>query len=126
MSAPVFYHGTRRGFRKGGWLTPRTFHQDTAESAAPLQPGRSAAADRHEYTYVTTNPNLAWAYAYAAPGRGRPKVLIVEPHGPVESDPEHSPDMHAYRIHGWAKVIRVLTDPPFSEADSRAGWVVYD
>lgn len=71
---------------------------------------------------MTTDLTLAWVYAWHAPGRGKPKVLTIEPRGVIEPDPEHSVRMDAWRCE-WAKVTRVDTDPVLSEADARAGWV---
>lgn len=122
----TFYHGTRRGFSKSGWVTPRTFNKGRA-TRAPLQHGCVARPDAERYVYVTTDIHLAWAYAYEAPGPGSPKVLQVEPHGSVTPDPEHSHAMEAYRVDGWAKVVAVipLSEAPFTEAESRSGWDVY-
>lgn len=119
----VWYHGTRRGFGRGGWVFPRTFHGG-AGTQAPLQPGKASPEDTAEHVYITTDEHLAWAYAYAAVGRGRPKVLVVEPHGPVEHDPEHSRDMPAYRCRGTARVVEVLTEAPFTAEESAAGWAI--
>jgi hypothetical protein len=120
----VWFHGTRRGFTRNGWLFPRAFHGGVGTSA-PLQPGRESPADSVGFIYITTDENLAWAYAYEAVGRGKPKVLVVEPQGEIEHDPEHSHDMPAYRCNGMARVVDVFTDAPFTEEESRAGWVVY-
>lgn len=122
MTAPVLYHGTRRGFSRGGWLTPRSF-SSSFPTTAPCKPGRSPAPDAAGFTYMTTSLELAWVYAWHAAGRGRPKVLVVEPHGAISRDPEHSLDMEAYRCAGWARVLDVLLEPAVPEADARAGWV---
>jgi hypothetical protein len=123
MSLTTFYHGTRRGFTRGGYVTPRTFHHGKG-TTAPLMPGATPRADSERYVYVTTSPELAWAYAYASVGRGRPKVLVVEPQGDVTPDPEHSPDMEAFRVDGWARVLEVQTEPLMTEEEAMAGWVV--
>lgn len=117
-----WYHGTRRGFTRGGYVTDREFHQG-AQTSAPLKPGRQSPEDVVEHTYLTTNPVVAWVYAWHAPGRGKPKVLRVEPMGPVSPDPEHSPAMEAYRCAGWLRVVGVETEPLITEAEARAGWV---
>ena len=119
----VFYHGTRRGFGRGGWLMPKRFHQNSEQTSAPVKPGRDRAADSEHWVYMTTHEELAWAYAWAAPGRGKPKVLVVEPCGVVERDPEHSVDMQAYRTE-MAKVVEVLREPLLTEEEARDGWVI--
>jgi hypothetical protein len=121
MSEPVFYHGTRRGFSRGGFLMPKRFHQQQDQTSAPLIPGKERARDSDDWVYVTTSPELAWVYAWCAPGRGKPKVLVVEPSGPIERDPEHSPGMEAYRT-SMAKVVAVLKDPLVTEQEAREGW----
>lgn len=126
MSEPVvFYHGTRKGFSKGGYLFPRSFHKG-AGTYAPLKPGFEPRKDAEDYIYITTSETLAWVYAWHAPGRGRPKVLVVEPHGVIERDPEHSIDMEAYRCDGIAKVLSVDTEPKINEFEAAAGWVEVD
>lgn len=121
VEEPVrFFHGTRAGFGKGGWVFPRTFHQGEGTSA-PLQPGRQAPSDAERYVYITTSEDLAWVYAWHAPGRGRPRVLVVEPRSEVADDPEHSPLMQAYRCE-VAKVLAVRFTPTVSEKDAREGW----
>lgn len=118
------YHGTRRGFTRGGWLMPRADHGGSG-TTAPTAPGRESPDDADRWVHFTGDLILAWVYAWHAPGRGRPKVLVVEPHGRAERDPEHSPGMDAWRCES-AKVVRVLTDPAISEAEARAGWVNAD
>ena len=119
----TWYHGTRRGFTRGGYVTPRNFHRSKDGTSAPLQPGKASPADAVEHTYLTTSPLLAWVYAWAAPGRGKPKVLTVEPMGDVYRDPEHSADMEAYRCDGWLRVVNVDTEPIITEQEARDGWV---
>lgn len=123
QEAPVWFHGTRRGFTRNGYVTPRDFHRSKDATSAPVKPGREVPADAVAYTYLTTSPLLAWVYAWHAPGRGKPKVLTVEPLGDVYRDPEHSPDMEAYRCYGWLRVLHVDTEPLITEEESRAGWV---
>lgn len=113
----TFYHGTRRGFTKRGILVPRSQHGG---------PGTSAPATRQYaralgMVHATEIEELAWVYAWHAPGRGRPKVLVLEPHGMMEPDPEHSPEMKAWSIE-WATVVDVLTEPLVTEQEAREGW----
>ena len=117
---PVFFHGTRRGFTPGGILLPRATHQGAA-TGAPLNPGHTAPAGADGWVYVTEDLNVAWAYAWAAPGRGRPKVLTVRAQGYVSPDPEHSPQMVAWRCE-WATVLAVDLAPAITEEQARAGW----
>lgn len=118
----TFFHGTRRGFGRGGYLFPRTFHGGEG-TAAPVNSGQAPSADADGWVYLTEEIDLAWAYAYAAPGRGKPKVLEVEPYGVVEPDPEHGPRMKAWRCNGSARVVRVLTEPTMTEAEAQEGWM---
>lgn len=117
----VWYHGTRTGFRSGGYLFPRTFHNRSG-TTAPLTVGRTQPASATDWVYVTQSPILAWVYAWHATGSGKPKVLIVEPYGAIEHDPEHSPRMEAWRTE-WARVTAVLTEPAITEREARDGWV---
>jgi len=119
----TWYHGTRRGFTSGGYVTDREWHKSSDGTSAPLRPGKESPADAVHYTYLTTSPLLAWVYAWCAPGRGKPKVLTVEPMGNVYRDPEHSPDMEAYRCDGWLRVVNVDTEPIITEQEARDGWV---
>lgn len=117
-----WFHGTRRGFRGGGGLlVPRSVHGSTP-TGAPVNVGREALSDASQWVYLTRNLDLAWVYAWHASGRGKPKVLRVQPHGVIELDPEHSARMDAWRCE-WATVQHVLTSPTVTEADARAGWV---
>lgn len=115
-----WFHGTRRGFTRGGYLFPRNDHGGPG-TTAPTNPGMTSPEDSADWVHITRDPVLAWAYAWSAPGRGKPKVLTVEPHGPVEDDPEHSVRMDAWRCE-WAKVVAVDTDPALSEEEALAGW----
>lgn len=117
----MWYHGTRRGFTRGGFLFPRSMHGGTATNA-PTTEGKHSPASAEDWVYITGDLDLAWAYAFHAAGRGRPKVLVVEPVGPIEHDPEHSHRMDAWRCE-WAKVTRVLTEPTITEQEARDGWV---
>jgi hypothetical protein len=120
--APPLYHGTRRGFGSGGWLFPRDFHHSTG-TTAPVNSGHAPAPDASGWVYATESLDLAWAYAYAAVGRGRPKVLVVEPHGRIEPDPEHSADMQAWRFE-FGRVTAILTEPTITEIEAYQGWVI--
>lgn len=121
MTAPFpLYHGTRQGFSRGGLLLPRAEHGG-AGTAAPVNPGRQVPADASRWVYGTGSLDLAWVYAWHAVGRGRPKVLVLHPHGAPRSDPEHSPAADAWRCE-WATVTRVLTDPTVTEQEARDGW----
>ena len=117
----VWYHGTRRGFTRGGVLFPRTFHGQSP-TTAPTNPGMTPSPDSGEWVYITTDVNLAWVYAFHARGRGAPKVLTVTPRGTVERDPEHSPETAAYRCP-WAAVTGVSKVPTMTEAEARNGWL---
>lgn len=117
---PTFYHGTRAPFQRGGWIMPAEWHGGPRTNA-PLTPGAVQPPDAGKYVYVTTSRLVAWVYAWCAPGRGRPRVLTVQPSGTVEYDPEHSPRMEAYRC-SMAKVLSVDLEPMITEAEAREGW----
>lgn len=71
---PLF-HGTRAPLLRGATVMPG----DTV--------GRSNHTDGHsDHVYVTTSIGLAQVYAEVASGRGRPRVLQVEPLGEVIDD----------------------------------------
>lgn len=118
----VLLHGTRRPFRPGGLLLPRSQHGG-AGTTAPLVPGRVQPADAPSWVYCTTSLELAWIYAWHAPGRGRPRVLQLGGVGDLEPDPEHGPDAEAYRCR-WASVAGVLLEPAVDEAAARSGWIL--
>ena len=103
---PMFLHGTRRGFKPGGVLLPRAQHGGQGTNA-PVNPGATPPPDAVNWVYLTTALDVAWLYAHHAPGRGKPKVLVMQPHGTVEPDPEHSAAMSAWRAE-WATVTRVM------------------
>ena len=117
----TFYHGTRRGFRPGGYVFPQSFHGEEGTSA-PLTSGSQQPDDAGRWAYVTTSLELAWVYAWHAPGRGRPKVLVVRPAG-LQEDPEHSPYMQAFRCES-ARVLKVDIHPVMTEDEARSGWVL--
>ena len=122
MDEDCWYHGTRRGFTRGGVLFPRAAHGGTG-TGAPLSEGRQQPGDAQRWVYLTRDLDLAWAYAWSAAGRGKPKVVQVRPHGRIERDPEHSLAMDAWRCE-WASVIDVLTEPTMTEEQARAGWAI--
>lgn len=101
-----FFHGTKAGFSRGGFLFPREWHGGTG-TTAPVNSGREVSQDAVEWVYVTRDLALAWLYATHASGRGKPKVLVVAPYGTIEPDPEHSVRSDAWRCQS-AKVKRVL------------------
>lgn len=114
----TLYHGTRRGFRPGGWLMPRAWHGGPGTTA----PAAGALAGAEDHIYLTDDVDLAWVYAWHAPGRGKPKVLVIEPTAPIEHDPEHSAQMPAYRSRGMGRVLAVNTTPTITEQQAREGW----
>lgn len=115
-----WYHGTRRGFTRGGLLIPASRHGGE-RTTAPLTEGATPQTGAENWVYMTTNIDLAWAYAFHASGRGKPKVLVLHPVSMPEPDPEHSSAMAAYRCEA-ATVTDVLTEPTITEAEARSGW----
>lgn len=102
----VWYHGTRAGFRgRGGLLLPKS-KTGAQGTSYPVNPGMTVPADAGAYCYVTRDREVAEVYAEHAPGRGRPKVLTVQPHGDVTRDPEHGPGTDAWRCES-ATVLKV-------------------
>lgn len=75
----TLYHGTRAGFKAGGFVFPADFTGHT-----PRAGGREGGT---AYAYCTDDWDLAEWYAINSKGRGKPKVLTVEPTGPIEHDP---------------------------------------
>lgn len=116
------FHGTRRPFKRGGLLIPRSRHGGPGTSA-PLTPGRTQPEDAADWVYLTSDLDLAWVYAFHAPGRGRARVLRVTPIGDVLRDIEHGDTMAAYRCEA-ATVADVLTEPTVTEAEARDGWII--
>ena len=92
-----FYHGTRRPFGPGGLLLP----------------GEKFGADNHglgrsEWVYVTTELDLAIEYAKAAQGRGKAKVVQVQPWGEMfvdDSTIAGGEEQDSYKCEA-AKVLR--------------------
>lgn len=73
-----FYHGTRAGFERGGLLLP------VDVTAANQRPGHVPKGTAH--VYVTTDRDLAEWYALNSKGRARPRILTVQPLGPLTDD----------------------------------------
>ena len=98
-----WFHGTRRGFGRGGFLTPASFHG--AGQANRLDDYDGAEG----YVFLTPDREVAEMFARSAKGRGRPKVLTVEPTADVE--PDHATlggeDGSLFRSSGWAKILKV-------------------
>lgn len=115
-----FFHGTKAAFMPGDILLPRREHGN-APTDAPLVPGGERLAASDEYVYVTRRYLLAWAYAHMSGGSGDPVVLVVDPQGEVERDPESSDDMHAYRCKS-ARVLVVDDLVPISAEVAARGW----
>lgn len=102
----VWYHGTRAGFQgPGGVVLPRS-QTRAAGTSAPLNPGMKQPEDAGQYVFITRDIEVARAYAEHASGRGAPKVLVVDPHGVVDRDPEHGYRTDAWRCP-WATVKSV-------------------
>jgi hypothetical protein len=117
---PTYYfHGTKGSFRRGDIVRPRAEHRG-APTEAPTVDG-SRAPDSDNWVHVTTRFSLAWAYAHASGESGNPIVLVVEPEGVPEIDPEHSDWMQAYRCES-ARVIAVDAAPPFSPEEAARHW----
>lgn len=85
-SEVVFYHGTRAPFGpRGGLLLPGAeTGQDNTTNSDDYRPGVTPYAATH--VYVTTDRELAEEFARRARGRGRPRVLIVQPWAPLIPD----------------------------------------
>lgn len=102
------YHGTRRGFGRGGRVLP----------------GDLFGADNHglgrsHVVYVTPDLELAKEYARAAKGRGAPKVLEVMPVDPLGIDDSTvgEEEQEAYTC-SEAKVLKVVWKEPKTEEGS--------
>lgn len=114
-----YFHGTKASLRHGDTVRPRAEHHG-APTNAPTVDG-SRAPDSDNWVHVTTRFTLAWAYAHASGECGDPIVLIVEPGGVLETDPEHSDWMQAYRCES-ARVLAVDAAPPFSAEEAAKHW----
>lgn len=98
---PVFYHGTRVGFKKGGYLFPPSFHHGAT------RPGVRVPED-DQYIYFVTDFEQATYYALNSKGRGRPKVCTVVPSGPIEHDPStYDGEDEQYRSKTSARIVEV-------------------
>lgn len=115
-----YFHGTRASLTRGDVVLPRKEHGGPPTSG-PLIPGGQRLLASDDYVYITRRHKLAWAYAHASGGRGKPIVLIVEPQGTVEPDPEHSTHMHAYRCKS-AQVLLVDDTPAISAEVAENNW----
>lgn len=100
----TWYHGTRRGFKKGGLLLPRAMHGGKGSLGHLVNP----SDDESDWVYITTDRGLAEDFALLAPGRGKPKVLTVNPLDAPEPDPAtfDGEDRESYRVKA-ARVIGV-------------------
>ena len=97
------YHGTRAGFRKGGYVIP----------------GDELGKDNHglgrsDAVYLTPNYDEAEEWALSSKGRGRPKVLFVRPGGPLTVDDSTvgGEEHEGYRCAAWCEVLRVQIVEP--------------
>lgn len=68
---------------------------------------------------MTTDRNLAWAYAHYSGGTGGPVVLLVEPQGTIERDPEHADHMPVYRCES----ARVVVVDPRAAMTAETAWL---
>lgn len=95
------YHGTRRGFRKGGILLPC---RETGSCSWEDYP------HDHSAVYLTEDPTVAAYFATWSKGRGRPKIVEVEAHGLMRFD-SFILGGENYReiMVDWATVIGVRT-----------------
>ncbi len=114
------WHGTKASLRSGDVLLPRSSH-GAAPTTGPLVPSGERLAESDDWVYVTTDRNLAWAYAHYSGGAGEPVVLLVEPCGRIERDPEHSNHMPVYRCRS-ARVVVVDTLQTVTPEQARQGW----
>lgn len=111
MNAPVLFHGTRQAFSRGGWLFPPAITGAPMRDSSTLTLPPGWVDDRDAYVYVTPDADLAWDYAETAPGRGRPRLLEVEPMSPLEPDVStvNGELVEAYRCTS-ARVTAVVRD----------------
>jgi hypothetical protein len=94
---PTFFHGTRAAFRGRGGI---------------VLPGSQVGRDNHSlgtnnYVYVSTDIEVAMDFAVLAKGRGKPRILTVQPFGKMERDtyPDMA-DQDSWRCEG-ARVLKV-------------------
>ena len=115
-----YWHGTKASLQPGDLLLPRR-EQGGAPTAGPLVPGGERLPQSDDWVYVTTDRNLAWAYAHCSGGAGDAMVLLVEPVGAIEQDPEHSDHMPVYRCEA-ATVLVLDTRQAMTSEQAQQGW----
>lgn len=115
-----YWHGTKASLHRGDRLLPRREHGGVPTSG-PLVPGGQRLPQSDDWVYITTDRNLAWAYAHCSGGTGNPVVLLVEPVGAIEQDPEHSDYMPVYRCEA-ATVLVVDPRPAMTSEQAWQGW----
>lgn len=114
------FHGTKATLKPGDLVLPRGEHGGEPTNA-PLVPGGERRPSSDEYVYVTRRYLLAWAYAHMSGASGDPLVLVVDPQGEIEPDPESSDHMYAYRCRS-ARVRAVDDLVPISAETAEQGW----
>ena len=102
MDQPPLFHGTKAGFRPGGYLFPPRFTGHEPRAGAQGE-------DSLEFVYVTTDWEQAEWYAVNSKGRGRPKVLTVVPTDVLEVDPSTYDGERGeqLRTKGQCRVVKV-------------------
>ena len=115
MDEIVLYHGTRRGFMRGGLLMPVRFHRSEQRSG-------HVGIDSTDYAYVTTERDLAVSYAMQSKGRAAPRLLICRPINEIEVDPStYEGERHVqYRSRGGFIVERVEILTAYEQAEWHA------
>lgn len=116
----AYFHGTKAPLKPGDSLVPRKEH-GSEPTNAPLVPGGERLPASDEYVYVTRRYLLAWAYAHMSGASGDPVVLVVDPRGEIEPDPESSDYMYAYRCQS-ARVRAVDDLVPISAETAEKAW----
>lgn len=89
----AYFHRTEASLKPGDVLLPRKGH-GCEPTDAPLVPRGERLPASDEYVYVTRRYLLARAYAHMSGASGAPVVLVVDPQGEIEPDPELSDHMH--------------------------------
>lgn len=115
----AWFHGTKAPIKQGETVLPRREHGG-APTNAPLTPGGERFQATDDYVYVTMRYGLACAYAHMSGGSGDPVVLLVEPQGTIEPDPESYDHLYAYRCES-ARVLAV-GEVPISAEVPEASW----
>lgn len=106
----TLYHGTKRGFRKGGILLPCA---ETGFCSWQDYPHDERSV------YATPDPVMAAYFAKNSQGRGKPKVLVIEAHGRVREDRFLlRNEWHLEVLIEWATVIDVHVIEPIVELAS--------